>query len=152
MGSLAFAVGGGKVRVGSSGVGGKGMYRAEPPREQDGGDTFLDTTDSSLRQQYRTAFCTLKYTRSSYKPAIYVDDGLPFDAPSEVFGGGDLAVAVGGGKARVGSSGVEGEGLYQEESQRARNGGDTFLDTTDSSIRRQYRTPGSFLRVEIYAQ
>ena len=39
--------------------------------ERDGGD-FLGSADSSVSQHYRTAFCALKYSRSSYKPAIYV--------------------------------------------------------------------------------
>ena len=46
---------------------------AEPQREQDGVDSFLATTDSNIKQEYRTALCGLKHTRSSYKPAIYMD-------------------------------------------------------------------------------
>ena len=34
------------------------------------------------------------------KPAIYMDSGLSFDASSEVFGGEDLALVAGGGRAR----------------------------------------------------
>ena len=86
-GDLALAVGGDKDRGGSSKVWGKGLCRAEPQREQDGGDSFNNTTDSSIREQYRTASSGLKYTRSSYKPAICMDSGLPFDASSEPFGG-----------------------------------------------------------------
>ena len=47
-----------------------------------------------------TAFCALKHRRSSYKLAIYMDSGLLFDASSEVYGGEDLALAAGGGRAR----------------------------------------------------
>ena len=46
---------------------------------------MLEPAGSSIKQQYRTAFCALKHTRSSYKPAIYMDSGLSFDASSEVF-------------------------------------------------------------------
>ena len=43
----------------------------------------------------------MKHTRSSYKLAIYyVDIGLSFDASSDVYGGEDLALAAGGGRAR----------------------------------------------------
>ena len=67
---LALAVGGSKVRGGRGGVCGEGAKRAGSQREQDGGDSFPDTTDSSVEQQYRTVFCALKHTRSSYKPAV----------------------------------------------------------------------------------
>ena len=67
------AVGNGKVKGGSGSVLGDGIKRAEPQRERDGGDSFLATTDS-IRQQHRTAFCALKHTRSSCKPAIYYVD------------------------------------------------------------------------------
>ena len=82
---LDLAVGGDKVKVGSSSVLGEGIKRAGPQRERDGGDSFLATNDSIIRQQHRTAFCALKHTRSSYKQAIYyVDSGLSFDASWEV--------------------------------------------------------------------
>ena len=67
---LALAVGSGKVRGGRGSVFGEGAKRAGSHREQDGGDSFPATTDSSIKQQYRTAFCALNHTRSSYKPAI----------------------------------------------------------------------------------
>ena len=90
---FALAVGSGKVRDGSSSVFGGGVKRAGPQRERDG----VDSTTDSIRQQHRTAFCALKHTRSSYKPAIYyVDSGLSFDASSEVYRGKDLALAAGG--------------------------------------------------------
>ena len=95
---LALVVGSGKVGGGSCIVLGEGVMRAGAQRERDGGDSSLATTDS-IWQQYRTAFCALKHTRSSYKPAIYVDGGLSFDASSEVYGGGDLVLAAGGGRA-----------------------------------------------------
>ena len=81
---LALEVGSGKVRGGSSSDWEEGVKMAGSQREQDGGDSFLATADS-IKQQYRTAFCALKHTRSSYKPAIYMDSGLSFDASSEVF-------------------------------------------------------------------
>ena len=86
---LALAVGSGKLKGGRGGGFGEGVKRAEPHREQDGGEYFPATTDR-IKQQYRTAFCALKHTRSSYKPAIYMDIGLPFDASSKVYGGGGL--------------------------------------------------------------
>ena len=115
------------------------MKKTEPQRERDGGDSFLATTDISIKQQYRTAFCPMKYTRSSYKPAIYMDSGLSFDASSEVFGGGDLALAAGSSKVRGGSSRVWEEGVKKAEPQRERDSGDSFLATTDGSIKQQYR-------------
>ena len=96
---LALAVGSGKVRGGSGSALGKGVKRAGPQRERDGGDDFLPTTDSI--RQHRTAFCALQHTRSSYKPAIhYVNSGLSFDASSKVYKGEDLALAAEGGRAR----------------------------------------------------
>ena len=95
---LALAVGSGKLKGGSSSVLGGEVKRVEPQRERDGGDSFLATADS-IKQQNRTAFCALKHTRSSYKLAIYMDSGLLFDASSEVYGGEDLALAAGGGRA-----------------------------------------------------
>ena len=98
---MALAVGSSKVRCGSSSVWEEGVKRAVPQRERDSGDPFLATTDGSTKQQYRTAFCGLKHTRSSYKPAIYfMDSELPFDAFSEVLGEEDLNLAAGGGRAR----------------------------------------------------
>ena len=83
---FARAVESSKLEGGRSGVLGEPVKRAGPQRERDGGDSFLATTDS-IRQQYRTAFCALKHTRSSYKPVNYVDSGLSFDASSEVYTG-----------------------------------------------------------------
>ena len=139
MEDLALAVGSGKVRGGSSSVWEEGIKRAGPQRERDGGDSFLATADS-IKQQYRTAFCALKHICSSFKPAIYyVDSGLSFDASSEVYGGEDLALAVGNGKFVGGSCSVLGAGVKRAGSQRERDGGDSFLATADS-IKQQYRT------------
>ena len=95
---MALEVGSGRGRGESSSVLGGGVKRVGPQRERDGGDSFLATADS-IEQQYRTTFCALKHTRSSYKLAIYMDSGLLFDASSEVYGGKDLALAAGGGRA-----------------------------------------------------
>ena len=136
---LALAVGSGKLKGGSGRVWKERMKSAGPHRERDGGDFFLATTDG-IRQQYCTAFCALKHTRSSYKPDVYyMDIGLSFDASSEVYGGEDLALAVGIGKGRGGSSSVREEGVKRAGPQRERDGGDFFLATTDS-IKQQYRT------------
>ena len=86
----ALAVTSGKLMGGRGSVFGEGVKRAGSQRERDGGDYFLATTDTSIKQQYRTAFCALKHTRSSYKPAIYMDSGLSFGASSGVYGGGGL--------------------------------------------------------------
>ena len=65
--------------------------------------------------------------------------GLSFDASSEVFGGEDLDLAVGSGKGRGGSSSVREEWVKRVGPQRERDGGDSFLATTDS-IKQQYFT------------
>ena len=109
---------------------GRGIIRAEPQRERYGGDSFLATTDRSIKQQYHTAFCVLKHTRSSYKPASYMDSGLWFDASSEVLGGEDLALAV-----RNWSSSVWEEGVKRAEPQRERDSGNPSLATADGSIK-----------------
>ena len=107
----ALAVGSGKLMGGRGGVLGEGVKRAGSQRERDGGDSFLATTDtSSIKQQYRTVSCALKHTRSSYKPAIFMDSGWSFDAFSEVYGGEDLDRAVGSGKLKGGSGSVWGRG------------------------------------------
>lgn len=71
-------------------------------RRSETAETFLiATADGSNRQQYRATFCTLKQTRSSGKPATYLDNGLPLDASSEAHGEGGLALS--GGVARGGT-------------------------------------------------
>ena len=124
-------------RTGRSMRGG-GVLMAEPQREREGGDSFLATADS-IEQQYRTAFCALKYTRSSYKLAIYMDSGLSFDASLKVYGGEDLALAVGSGKLKGGRGSVFGEGVKRAGSHRERDGGNSVPATTDS-ISQQHRT------------
>ena len=57
---------------------------------------------------------TIKHTRGSYKPAIFMDNGLSFDASSEVYGGVDLDRAVGSGKLKGGSGRVLGEGMKRQ--------------------------------------
>ena len=90
--------------------------------EQDGVGSFLATTDSNIKQEYRTALCGLKHTRSSYKIVIYMDRGLSFDASSGVYGGEDSALAVGSGQVRGGRGsafGVGGEeGRVTERARR----------------------------------
>ena len=81
--------------VGTVAIWGRRPLRAKLQRERDGDDSFLDTPDSSIGQQYRTTFCALKHTCSSYKPTMNMDSGLSFHAPSEVFWMEDLALAVG---------------------------------------------------------
>ena len=131
---LTLAVGSGKLMGGRGSVLGKGVKRAGSQKERDGGDSFLATTDTSIKQQYRTAFCALKHTRISYKPAIFMDSGLSFDASSEVYGGEDLDRAVGSSKLKGGSGDVLGEGMKRAGPQRERDGDDSF------SIRQQDRT------------
>ena len=76
------------VRGGNSGVWGDGVTRTGLQEERDGENSLLATTDRSTRQQYRATFCTFKNTRSSYKPAIYLDSGLSLDTSSDVHRGG----------------------------------------------------------------
>ena len=135
----ALAVGSGKLMGGRGNVFGEGVKRAGSQRERDGGDSFLATIDTSIKQQYRTAFCALKHTRSKYKSAIFMDSGLSCDASSEVYGGEDLGRAVGSGKLKGGSGSVLGDGMKRAGPQRERDGGDSFLATADS-IRQQRRT------------
>ena len=73
-----------------------------------------------IPQQYRTAFFALKNTRSSYKPAMFMDtsSGLSFDASSEVYGGEDLDRAVGSGKLKGGRGSVWGEGMKRGQGHR----------------------------------
>ena len=118
---------------------GVGVKRTGSQKKRDGRDSFLATTDTSTTQQYRTAFCALKHTRSSYKPATFTDSGLSFDASSEVYGGEDLDRADGSGKLKGGSGSVLGEGMKRARPQRGRDGGKSFLATTDS-IWQRHRT------------
>ena len=122
---------------------------AEPQKEQNGVYSFLATTDSNVKQGYRTALCGLKHTRSSNKPAVYMDRVLSFDASSGMYGGEDSALEVGSGKVRGGRGSVLGKGMKRARSRREQDGGDAFLDTTDTSIKQQYR---SLLGVEAYTQ
>ena len=68
------------------------------------------------------------------------------DASSgECLGGGDWALAVGGGRVRgtrsKSSNSVWGEGLEEvEKLQRERDGRDSLIGTTDSSVDQQHRT------------
>ena len=59
--------------------------------------------------------------------------GLSFDDSSEVFEGGVFALAVGNGKVRDGSGSASEEGVTRAEPQRERNGGVSFLATTNTS-------------------
>ena len=45
------------------------MMRAELQTERDSGDSFFDTANSSIEQQYRAAFCALEhmYAQQCYK-------------------------------------------------------------------------------------
>ena len=61
-----------------------------------------------------------------------MDNGLSFDASSEVHGGKDLDLAVRSGKLKGGSGSVLGKGMKRAGPQRERDGGDSFLATTDS--------------------
>ena len=95
---------------GRGSVWGERVKRAGSQRERDGGDSSPATTDTSIKQQYRSAFCALKHTRSSCKPALYyVASGSSFDASSEVYRGEDSALVAGNGKVR--GRGIEGGDL-----------------------------------------
>ena len=49
-------------------------------REKDGSDSLVGTTDSSVNQEHRTAFCASKHALGSYKPTISMDSGILVDA------------------------------------------------------------------------
>ena len=94
--ALALAVGGGKVEIESSGILREGLYRAESQRKRAGGDVFPDTTDSSSRQQCRTAFCEIRYMPNLKKTAFFLDSGLSPDVRPKASGKERLALAQGG--------------------------------------------------------
>ena len=105
----------------------------------------MGTTDSSVDQQHRTTFCAFKHACSSYEPAILMDSGFLVDDSSGVFGKEDWALAVGGGRVRgrgsKSSNSMWGEGLEEvEKLQRERDGRDSLIGTTDSSVDQQHRT------------
>ena len=53
-------------------------------------EAFPGTTNSStIDQQHRMTFCALKHARSSYKPAIFMDNGFLVDASLEMLEGGE---------------------------------------------------------------
>ena len=131
---LALEVGSGKLKGGSGSVLGEGVKRAGPQRERDGGNSFLATTNSIVRQQHRTAFCTLKHTRSSYKAAIYcVDSGLSFEASSEVYGG-DLVLAAEGDNKNEGTYRCSGRG---EKGPLCNPGSELLLGGSARAVRGQ---------------
>ena len=74
---------------------------------------------------------------------------MSFDASSEVHEGEDLALAVGSGKVRGGSSNILGGEVKRAGPQREQDGGNSFVAKTDS-IKQQYRT--AVLRVETHTQ
>ena len=113
------------------------MTKAELHKERDGGNSPLASTVSSIKQQYRKTFCTLKHTRSSYYPTIDLVSVLSLDASSEMHEGKDLALVVGGGMVRGENSCGWGQGVTRAELHKERDGGNS---TTDSSIRQQYCT------------
>ena len=81
-----------------------------------------------------------------------MDSGFLVDASSGGLGGGDWALAVGGGRVRGTRSrsrnSVWGEGLEGVETlQRERDGRDSLVGTTDSSQCRP-ATPHDLLRIE----
>ena len=144
-GDLALAVGGGKgVGHGccSGDVGGEGLEMGGLQREQDGGCFSLGVTEISIGQPCRMYFCAPKYARGSFKPTISMDGGALFDGFWGVLRGGDLALAVGGGK-RVGhgccSSDVGGEGLEMGGLRREQDGGCFSLGVTEISVEQPRR-------------
>ena len=96
-------------------------------RKQGGEETLLGTTDSSVGQIHRTTFGASRHTHSSHDTAVYLDNGLSFDASLELRRGKDLALAVGGSRVRKGKSvGIISWGAGDEEGillQRKQNGG-----------------------------
>lgn len=98
--------------------GGRGDERAELQTEGHDGDSLLSSTDVSIRQQYRTTFCALKHTCSSYNQVVYLGSGSWLDSSSGVHEGEGMALAVGGGKARGENSRVKLEGVTKADIQK----------------------------------
>ena len=134
----ALVVGSGKGRGRSGSVWEEGVKRAGPQRERDGEDSFPATADS-IKQQYHTVFCVLKHTRSSYKPAIYVDSVLSFDASSGVYGGRTRPLRLEVERLGVGAAVFLGDGLRGQGHSEKRDGGDSFVGTANS-IKQHSRT------------
>ena len=80
--------------------GGRGWKRRRATEREKGRDSLLGTTDSNVDQEQRTAFCALEHARSSYKPAILMDNGFLEDASSGGLGGEDWTLAVGDGRVK----------------------------------------------------
>ena len=57
-------------------MGGGGGEGIPLQREQDGRETFLGMTDSSIGRLHRATFCALKHVRSSHYHAIHLDSRL----------------------------------------------------------------------------
>ena len=126
-----------RLEVARLGVGrgsgfGEGVKRAGSQREQDGRDTFLDTTETSIKQQDRKVFCALNLTRSRYKQTFMCVVGCRSMPLWKCLGGKNLVLAVGSGKVKVGSGSVWKERMKRAGPQRERDGGDSFLATTGS--------------------
>ena len=73
---------------------GEGLEKVELQREQGGREAFPGTTNRGIDQQHRTTFYALKYARSSYKPAIFMDSGFLVDTSLEMLDGGGLSRCV----------------------------------------------------------
>lgn len=76
-----------RLKVTKVRVGGRGYF------EQNG----RESRTAGTQYQAAIAFCALKHTHISYKPAIPMDRGLSIDASSGVFEEGDLALVEEGG-------------------------------------------------------
>ena len=75
------------------------------------------------------------------RTATCLDSGPPLTLLGDCKGGGGTwPLWFGGGKAKDGRNRVWGEGATTVELQKERDGGDSLLATTDSSIRRQRHT------------
>ena len=79
----------------SSSMFGEGLEKVELQREQGGREAFPGTTNRGIDQQHRTTFYALKYARSSYKPAIFMDSGFLVDTSLEMLEGGAQSLCDG---------------------------------------------------------
>ena len=68
---------------------GDGLEKVEELlRKQNGRESFPGMTHSGTDQQHRTTFGALAGTRSSYKPAVFMDSGFSVEAAWETLRGG----------------------------------------------------------------
>lgn len=91
-----------KRSTASSSMFGEVLGKVGVQRKQDGREAFPGATNSCMEQQHRSTFCASNHAHSSYKPAIFIDNGFFTHTPSAVPGGraGSLRGAADGARAK----------------------------------------------------